>query len=140
MFHIRIQMCVLALTSVCRYCRFLLLVHHSYSIIMPNLGVFVTQKWAVVSRKGLNYVRNYSDLFLLLWQLKPHLPQIYKKPLIRQKIISYERVLQLFPNLEELILIHGEQMLCIAVEGCVVSVEGALRARGSRVWCVWRVP
>ena len=34
--------------------------------------------------------------------------QIYKKPLIRQMIISHERVLQLFPNLEELILIHGE--------------------------------
>lgn len=98
---------------------------------MPNLGVFVVQEWAVVS-KGLNYVRNYSDLFLLLWQLKPHFPQIYKKPLIRQKIISYERVLQLFPNLEELILIHGEQMLCIAVECCVVRVKGALRARGSR--------
>nr|WEL12735.1 Rho guanine nucleotide exchange factor 12 [Halisarca dujardinii] len=32
---------------------------------------------------------------------------LYKKPLIRQKIISYERVLQLFPNLEELIMIHG---------------------------------
>ena len=92
---------------------------------MPNLGVFVIQEWAVV-RKGLNYVHNYSDLFLLLWQLKPHLLQIYKKPLIRQKIISYERVLQLFPNLEELILIHGEQMLCIAVEGCVVRVKGAL--------------
>ena len=46
-------------------------------------------------------------LSLLLWQLQLLLPQIYKKPLIRQKIISYERVLHLFPNLEELILIHG---------------------------------
>jgi Rho guanine nucleotide exchange factor 11 len=45
---------------------------------------------------------------------------LYKKPLIRQKIISYERVLQLFPNLEELILIHGifRYFACLYAHTC----------------------